>query len=115
MMGNIVELLVDEADLPNELSNMSTTSQLKSACHPLFILPITLLTYLRVIHLITTRAITLRIDHIQFIQRIIQLIVDLVRCRLFVLATQMIEMKWLLGDLALRILVVYRKKNILIT
>ena len=114
MMGNIVELLVDEADLPNELSNMSTTSQLKSAYHPLFILPI-FLTHRRVIHLITTRAITLRIDHIQFIQRIIQLIVDLVRCRLFVLATQMIEMKWLLGDLALRILVVYRKKNILIT
>ena len=106
-MGNIVELLVDEADLPNELSNMSTTSQLKSACHPLFILPIVLLTYRRVIHLIT-----LLIDHIQPIQRNTRLIVDLVRCRLFAVTTKIIEMKWLLRDLALRILVVYREKRI---
>ena len=109
MMGNLAELLAAEADLPNELSNMSTTSQLKPAYHPLFILPI-FLTHRRVIHLITTRAITLRIDHIQSIQRITRLIVDLVRCRLFALATKIIEMKWFLGDLALRILVVYRKK-----
>ena len=112
MMENLAELLAAEADLPNELSNMSTTNQLQSTQHLLFILPITLLTYRRVIHLITTRAITLLIDHIRPIQRNIRLIVDLVRCRLLAVTTKIIEMKWLLRDLTLRILVVYREKRI---